>query len=397
MGASAAFACMNARIPFQLIESNHSVITSSWGESRILRLSYGDPLYVRMMQRSYVLWNALERHSNKQLLLKKPVLTIFNETDPGSMQNMRDQMNAFAATRTEFELRRDTSDLNVKLAENEIALLQEDGACVLATEALTSLRDLAESVSSDDRIIRINTSDKTLVGESGTKYKYDKLILCAGAWTNKLLRESGLSELPYVASLEQFCYYDFQRGQEDKNIPIVLEAKKYTNGRLGGVYLMPHIEDGVPGIKMGLHCNGQIMQNDDFLIPKLDSLNLSRLPNERLNSNQFLTGIETHLDPYMETETRDFVRSRLPSISADHVSSYGRCIYQACALKDGRFLIGVHPQNPDIVIACGFTGEGFKFAPVIGEFLAHLALGDGSISNKALFDDMTVAFKLDRQ
>jgi hypothetical protein len=34
MGASAAYACA-------LIESDHSVITSSWGGSRILRLSYG--------------------------------------------------------------------------------------------------------------------------------------------------------------------------------------------------------------------------------------------------------------------------------------------------------------------------------------------------------------------
>ena len=33
-----------------------------------------------------------------------------------------------------------------------------------------------------------------------------------------------------------------------------------------------------------------------------------------------------------------------------------------------------HPQHAHVHFACGFSGHGFKFAPVVGEVLADLAL-----------------------
>jgi len=43
---------------------------------------------------------------------------------------------------------------------------------------------------------------------------------------------------------------------------------------------------------------------------------------------------------------------------------------------DGHFLVGPHPEHPQVAIAAGFSGHGFKFASVMGEILADLALGD---------------------
>src|SRR5260370_33224742 len=40
---------------------------------------------------------------------------------------------------------------------------------------------------------------------------------------------------------------------------------------------------------------------------------------------------------------------------------------------DEHFVMGAHPQNQSVSIACGFSGHGFKFAPVVGEILADLA------------------------
>lgn len=37
-------------------------------------------------------------------------------------------------------------------------------------------------------------------------------------------------------------------------------------------------------------------------------------------------------------------------------------------------MIDTHPADPRVVFAAGFSGHGFKFAPVIGEALADLAL-----------------------
>ena len=44
---------------------------------------------------------------------------------------------------------------------------------------------------------------------------------------------------------------------------------------------------------------------------------------------------------------------------------------------DEHFLLDVHPEWPQVSLAAGFSGHGFKFAPVIGEILADLALQGG--------------------
>ena len=41
------------------------------------------------------------------------------------------------------------------------------------------------------------------------------------------------------------------------------------------------------------------------------------------------------------------------------------------------FLLGAHPGHPEVSLAAGLSGHGFKFASVVGEILADLAL-DGS-------------------
>jgi glycine/D-amino acid oxidase-like deaminating enzyme len=42
---------------------------------------------------------------------------------------------------------------------------------------------------------------------------------------------------------------------------------------------------------------------------------------------------------------------------------------------DGHFVVGRVPDRARTLVAAGFSGHGFKFAPAIGEILAQLALG----------------------
>ena len=44
---------------------------------------------------------------------------------------------------------------------------------------------------------------------------------------------------------------------------------------------------------------------------------------------------------------------------------------------DRHFAVDRHPEHPQVVYACGFSGHGFKFASVIGEILVDLVL-DGA-------------------
>jgi glycine/D-amino acid oxidase-like deaminating enzyme len=52
------------------------------------------------------------------------------------------------------------------------------------------------------------------------------------------------------------------------------------------------------------------------------------------------------------------------------------CLYTLT--PDGHFVIDRHPEHDNLVLCGGFSGHGFKFAPVIGEIAADLALEGGS-------------------
>ena len=41
---------------------------------------------------------------------------------------------------------------------------------------------------------------------------------------------------------------------------------------------------------------------------------------------------------------------------------------------DEHFIVDRHPRNPQVVLAAGLSGHGFKFTGVLGEALADLSL-----------------------
>ena len=53
---------------------------------------------------------------------------------------------------------------------------------------------------------------------------------------------------------------------------------------------------------------------------------------------------------------------------------------------DEHFVVGRHPQHDTVLLACGFSGHGFKFTPVIGEALAQLVVDGVSEHSLELFD-----------
>jgi glycine/D-amino acid oxidase-like deaminating enzyme len=69
------------------------------------------------------------------------------------------------------------------------------------------------------------------------------------------------------------------------------------------------------------------------------------------------------------------LRPRFPSLDG-HILKAKTCLYTMT--PDEHFILGPHPQFPSVSIACGFSGHGFKFAPVVGEILAQLATGGKS-------------------
>ena len=55
------------------------------------------------------------------------------------------------------------------------------------------------------------------------------------------------------------------------------------------------------------------------------------------------------------------------------------CYYRYTMTPDHHFIIDTAPSNADVVIGAGFSGHGFKLAPLVGILLADLALGEVSV------------------
>jgi sarcosine oxidase len=80
-----------------------------------------------------------------------------------------------------------------------------------------------------------------------------------------------------------------------------------------------------------------------------------------------------------------FVRRWLPTLPGRLVRA-ATCLYTST--PDGHFVLGTHPEHPQVSIACGFSGHGFKFVPVVGEILADLATDGSTGHDIGLFDPL---------
>jgi glycine/D-amino acid oxidase-like deaminating enzyme len=77
--------------------------------------------------------------------------------------------------------------------------------------------------------------------------------------------------------------------------------------------------------------------------------------------------------PEDEQDFRPAIERHLPDANGPLLSMQ-ICMYTNS--PDSHFIVDRHPahERGNVIIACGFSGHGFKFASVIGEVLAELAL-----------------------
>jgi len=74
------------------------------------------------------------------------------------------------------------------------------------------------------------------------------------------------------------------------------------------------------------------------------------------------------------------VLERYVPAAAGSSSNETTCIYTRTS--DGHFVLGLHPDKPQIVLASPCSGHGFKFSSIVGEVLADLATTQ--ITNKLI-------------
>ena len=126
-------------------------------------------------------------------------------------------------------------------------------------------------------------------------------------------------------------------------------------------YVVPHVDGGLAGVKVGFHRQGALLETDDFRLSAAGRAALAKLPHDR---KALVGACDGGVDAHALRESRAFVRATLPLLDPERVELHMRCLYQNS--PDLQMMVGAHPRDARVVVACGFSGGGFQFAPAIG-------------------------------
>lgn len=320
---------------------------ASAGRSRIIRKAYfEDPAYVPLLRRAYELWFRLERESELQLLDLVGVLmvgTAESTAIAGALRSAREHDLRLEHFDAAAMVRRFAGI--VPLAD-EVGLLEHDAGVVFPEAGIAAHLRIAEAAGAQTSFgvavtgyaaerdgIRIALAD-------GTTVLARAVALCAGPWLGRLAAELDLPlriqrnvQVWFTPSIPNFSRARFPAFFIDRN----------TFDR--PLYGFPDFGEGV---KAALHGYGV-----DTEPAQLD----------RSIGAGDIEPVRSALDAWMPGAATTFAFAKA-------------CMY--ALTPDEHFVVDRHPHDPRIVIAGGFSGHGYKFAPVIGEIVAGLALDGGT-------------------
>jgi glycine/D-amino acid oxidase-like deaminating enzyme len=75
-----------------------------------------------------------------------------------------------------------------------------------------------------------------------------------------------------------------------------------------------------------------------------------------------------------EAALRAMLRDTFPALAGAPIVARRICVY--CDTADGNFWIARDPARPNVVVATGGSGHAFKFAPLLGDVIAAIALDE---------------------
>ncbi|HEX6331036.1 MAG TPA: N-methyl-L-tryptophan oxidase [Actinomycetota bacterium] len=335
MGTSAARWLANAGRSVLLLERfevGHAR-GSSGGPTRIFRLTYHHPDYVRMARRALDEWRALEAEAGETLLVTTAGL------DLGRAGRTSAEATRAAGVAVEYltpaAIRERWPALRVP--EDVEVFVQEDGGVCLAERTVRAQARLAAEAGATvrehvpvERIVATGTGAE--VHAEGESFRAPIVVVTAGPWAGGLLRTAGI-DLPLTPSLEQVTYF---RLDEPAELPTLTD---WGTGPAQTPYVVPHPQDR-GAFKVALHLSG----------PVVDADTRSFEP-----------------DPGREARVIDYANARF----APHGDDGGTetCLYTNSPDED--FVLD---RRGPVVIGSPCSGHGFKFAPFLGRVLADLAL-----------------------
>ena len=321
---------------------------SSHGDSRMIRLCYYEhPDYVPLLRRAYELWAELERDAGAKLLhitgglyMGPPQSEFISGTLRAAREHRLPHEKLDRGQIRERFPQFHVPDDHIGVFEPNAGLLMPErviGACVelaLRHGATIRAQEPVLDWQCDSSAVRVRTTKAT--------YSADRIVFCGGVWSAKLLGEIGV---PLVVTRQPVGWVWPKRPELFAIGTLPVWGINNPDGSLHyGFPMLPGAESGRPGLKIAHHFHGAPTTPDT----------INRMP-----------------QPEDEADFRPVLQRFLPDADGP-LLSMAICMYTVT--PDSHFIIDTHPRHERAIIACGFSGHGFKFASVIGEVLADLAL-----------------------
>ncbi|WP_226004812.1 N-methyl-L-tryptophan oxidase [Natrinema salinisoli] len=332
---------------------------SSHGITRIIRRAYYEhPSYIPLLKRAYDLWDDLAAETDREVIHRTGSI----DAGPAESAVFEGSLRSCEAHDIPHEVL--TSEQlserfpGYQLPEGYRALYQPDGGFVVPEQSIVGHVETAQAAGAEIRA-RERVLEWEPTSDGGVRVETDRgtydaanMILAAGAWNHTFA-----DALEGLAVPERQVLGWFQPEQ-----PSTFEPEKFPVWNLkvpeGRFYGLPIYD--VPGFKIGKyhHRDEQVDPDDYDTEPGLED--------ERLLRDATANYFPDAAGPTMRLATCMFTNS-----------------------PDEHFILDTLPDHPQVAVGAGFSGHGFKFASVIGEILADLAV-DGETDHPI---DM---FRLDR-
>ena len=331
---------------------------SSHGYSRMIRYTLQEhPSYVPLVRRSYELWHEMEETAGEELMVTTGSIRAGAPNSPFFL-NAQEACDLHSIP---YEILT-ASEVNkrfpgYRFPEEISSVYQADGGFLLPERCIVTHVQAAERAGADvhsqetvlDWEVR---GDGVQVRTDRDTYTAGRLVVTAGPWAANLVPELAAYAVPerQVMGWFQPKHPELYAADAFPVFGVFTEEGRY--------YGFP--SHAVPGFKIG---------RAHHLLQKVDP-----------------DAIDREVHPEDEDILRQAVNRYFP-LAAGKLLDGKTCMYTNT--PDGHFMIGTLDGQPQVSVAAGFSGHGFKFASVIGEIMADLA------QNGATEHDINL-FRLDR-
>ena len=328
---------------------------SSFGETRMFREMYSDPMLCRLAQEANRLWREEENHAGEQLRDTHGLLFYGESWDeetiegsiPGARRVMDEQNIPYEALSAEQIATR----FPLKPKQEFTGLFEPTAGAVRSDRVIAhwtrTARNAGQLLIEHCAVAGIDSDGGGVTLENGHHISAGQVVVTSGIWSQLLLAPLGLAPKLEVWPMLWAHYTVDPSLQERYPQWFCFQQERGDDGGLYyGFPVLSHTEDGRPRIKAGIDWapkqlrvadpNAMTSEPPALLVELLDQFLFNAV--EGVEER-----VETVISPYSMTSDVNFVLDRL---------------------------------TPKLSLFTGGSGQAFKFAPLIGDSLARLAAGD---------------------